>query len=69
MKSEPSHGDLRASIARLETALDLHMRSVNARLRAVEQTQRDLVSVATQGKTGLRVLIWVGGSQIGRAHV
>ena len=37
------------------------LRNLNARLSEVEATQRELVRVATQGKAGLRMLLWFGG--------
>ncbi len=53
--------DLRAEIAALRAITETELKNLNIRLSAVETTQRELVRVATQGKTGLRVLIWLGG--------
>jgi hypothetical protein len=52
---------LQAEIAALRAVTEVELKNMNARLSAVETTQRELVRVATQGKTGLRVLIWLGG--------
>ncbi len=57
----PSHADLQAEIAALRAVAEVELKNLNARLSAVELTQKELVRVATQGKTGLRVLIWLGG--------
>ena len=57
----PSHADLQAEIAALRAVVEVELKNLNARLAAVELTQKELVRVATQGKTGLRVLIWLGG--------
>jgi len=57
----PSHADLQAEIAALRAVVEIELKNLNARLAAVEFTQKELVRVATQGKTGLRVLIWLGG--------
>lgn len=57
----PSHADLRAEIAALRAVVEIELRNLNVRLAGVELTQKELVRVATQGKTGLRVLIWLGG--------
>ena len=63
----PSHADLQAEIAALRAVAEIELRNLNTRLSAVEQTQKDLVRVVTQGKTGLRVLIWLGGLMAGCA--
>lgn len=52
---------LQAEIAALRAVTEVELKNMNTRLSAVEATQRELVRVATQGKTGLRVLIWLGG--------
>jgi molybdenum cofactor biosynthesis enzyme len=52
---------LLAEIAALRAVTEIELKNLNIRLSAVETTQRELVRVATQGKTGLRVLIWLGG--------
>ena len=57
----PSHADLHAEIAALRAVAEVELKNLNMRLSAVELTQKELVRVATQGKTGLRVLIWLGG--------
>jgi len=57
----PSHADLHAEIAALRAVAEIELKNLNVRLSAVELTQKELVRVATQGKTGLRVLIWLGG--------
>ena len=57
----PSHADLRAEIAAMRAVVEIELRNLNVRLAGVEMTQKELVRVATQGKTGLRVLIWLGG--------
>lgn len=57
----PSHADLQVDIAALRALAEVELRNLNTRLSAVELTQKELVRVVTQGKTGLRVLIWLGG--------
>jgi prefoldin subunit 5 len=52
---------LQAEIAALRAVTEVELKNLNIRLSSVETTQRELVRVATQGKTGLRVLIWLGG--------
>ncbi len=61
MARETSHADLKAEIAALRGVTVTELRNLNARLSEVEVTQRELVRVATQGKAGLRVLLWSGG--------
>lgn len=34
------------------------------RLDVLEANQRELLKLATQGKTGLRVLLWIGGGAV-----
>ncbi|MFQ6017938.1 MAG: hypothetical protein ACE5KF_07055 [Kiloniellaceae bacterium] len=58
---EPSPAALQGAIAALRAVTETELKNLNARLSEVESTQRELVRVATQGKTGLRVLLWVGG--------
>jgi len=58
----PSLAVVQAEIAALRAVAEIELKSLNLRLTAVEATQRELVRVATQGKTGRRVLIWLGGS-------
>jgi hypothetical protein len=50
-----------AQIAALRGVTVTELRNLNARLTEVEATQRELVRVATQGKAGLRMLLWFGG--------
>ena len=57
----PTHADLRAEIAALRAVTEAELKNLSARLTQVEATQRELVKVATQGKTGLRVCLWLGG--------
>ncbi len=59
--AEPTHGDLYAEIAALRAVTEAELKNLNIRMSQVEVTQRELVSVATQGKTGLRVFLWLGG--------
>ena len=59
--SQPGLAGLGAEIAALRAVTQAELKNLNARLSAVEATQRELVRVATQGKTGLRVLLWAGG--------
>jgi hypothetical protein len=61
MAREPSHADLKAEIAALRGITVTELRNLNARLTEVEATQRELVRVATQGRAGLRMLLWFGG--------
>ena len=61
MSREPSHADLKADIAALRGVAITELRNLNARLSEVEATQAELVRVATQGKAGLRMLLWFGG--------
>ena len=61
MAREPSQADLMAQIAALRGVTVTELRNLNARLTEVETTQRELVRVATQGKAGLRMLLWFGG--------
>jgi hypothetical protein len=61
MAREPTHAELKAEIAALRGVTVTELRNLNARLSEVEATQRELVRVATQGKAGLRVLLWFGG--------
>jgi hypothetical protein len=58
---EPTHGDLYAEIAALRAVTETELKNLSGRMAQVEITQRELVSVATQGKTGLRVFLWLGG--------
>ena len=57
----PTHADLKADIAALKAVTETELKNLSVRMSAVEKTQRELVRVATQGKTGLRVLLWLGG--------
>ena len=57
----PTHADLQSEIAALRAVTETELKNLTARLAAVEQTQAELVRVATQGKAGLRVLLWTGG--------
>ncbi len=59
--NRPTHSDLWAEIAALRAVTETELKSLNSRLSQVEETQRELVRVATQGKAGLRVLLWFGG--------
>ncbi len=59
--AEPTHGDLYTEIAALRAITETELKNLNTRMAQVEVTQRELVSVATQGKTGLRVFLWLGG--------
>ncbi len=61
MAREPSHAELKAEIAALRGITVTELRNMGGRLDAVEAIQRELVRVATQGKAGLRVLLWLGG--------
>ena len=61
MVREPSHAELKAEIAALRGITVTELRNLNARLGEVEAIQRELVRVATPGKAGLRVLLWLGG--------
>ncbi len=61
MAREPSHAELKAEIAALRGITVTELRNMGARLGEVEAIQRELVRVATQGKAGLRVLLWLGG--------
>ncbi len=61
MAREPTNNDLRAEIAALRGITVTELRNLNARLTEVEATQRELVRVATQGKAGLRTMLWFGG--------
>ncbi len=61
MAREPSHAELKAEIAALRGITVTELRNMGARLGEVEAVQRELVRVATQGKAGLRVLLWLGG--------
>lgn len=57
----PTHNDLKAEIAALRAVTEAELKNLTLRLAAVEATQQELVRVATQGKAGLRVLLWSGG--------
>jgi len=57
----PTHSDLHAEIAALRALTETELKNLNKRLSAVESTQSQLVRVATQGKTGLRLFLWLGG--------
>jgi len=57
----PTHAELRSEIAALRAVTEAELRRLNARLSQVESTQQELVRVATQGKAGLRTLLWLGG--------
>jgi hypothetical protein len=59
--AEPTHGDLYAEIAALRAVTETELKNLGVRMAQVEITQRELVSVATQGRTGLRVFLWLGG--------
>ncbi len=58
---EPTTADLRAEIAALRATLETELKGIHARLKGLETTQATLTTVATQGRTGLRVLLWMGG--------
>jgi len=57
----PTHGDLQSDIAALRALTEVQLTNLNGRLSEVEDTQKELVRVATQGRTGLRVFLWLGG--------
>ena len=57
----PTNTDLQAEIAALRAVTEAELKNLNTRLSEVEATQKELVRVATQGKTGLRVVLWLGG--------
>lgn len=57
----PTHAELKAEIAALRAVTETELKNLNARLSEVEATQKELVRVATQGRAGLRVLLWLGG--------
>ncbi len=59
--TEPTLGDLRADVAALKATTETEFTHMHARLEQVEQTQLELVKVATTGKASLRTLLWVGG--------
>ncbi len=61
MSREAGFADLMAEISALRAAAQAELKNLNARLSRVEATQQELVRVATQGKAGLRVLLWIGG--------
>lgn len=57
----PTHRDLHAEIAAFRAVTETELKNLSTRLTQVEATQRELVGVATQGKAGLRVFLWLGG--------
>ena len=57
----PTNTDLQAEIAALRAVTEAELKNLNTRLSEVEATQKELVRVATQGKTGLRICLWLGG--------
>ena len=57
----PTNTDLKAEIAALRAVTEAELKNLSGRLSTVEQTQKELVRVATQGKAGLRVVLWMGG--------
>ena len=57
----PTNTDLKAEIAALRAVTEAELKNLNLRLSKVEETQKELVHVATQGKAGLRVVLWMGG--------
>jgi hypothetical protein len=57
----PTHAEIKAEIAAFRAVTEAELKNLNARLSEVETTQKELVRVATQGRTGLRVLLWLGG--------
>ena len=57
----PTNTDLKAEIAALRAVTEAELKNLSGRLSTVEQTQKELVHVATQGKAGLRVVLWMGG--------
>ncbi len=59
--AQPTHGDLYAEIASLRAVTETELKNLSIRMAQVEITQRELVRVATQGKAGLRVFLWLGG--------
>ncbi|MFQ5774210.1 MAG: hypothetical protein ACE5GS_06820 [Kiloniellaceae bacterium] len=59
--TRPTHSDLHAEIAALRAVTEAELKNLNVRLSQVEATQNELVRVATQGRTGLRVALWLGG--------
>ncbi len=61
MSAEPTLGDLQSQIAGLRGTTETELKNMNVRLGQVEETQRELVRVATTGKASLRTLLWVGG--------
>lgn len=59
--SRPTLSDLHSGIAALRAMTEAQLKNLNVRLSEVEATQKELVRVATQGRTGLRVVLWLGG--------
>ncbi len=59
--AQPTHSDLFAEISSLRAFAETELKNLSQRMVQVEITQRELVNVATQGKTGLRVFLWLGG--------
>ena len=57
----PTNTDLKAEIAALRAVTEAELKNLNVRLSKVEEIQKELVRVATQGKAGLRVVLWMGG--------
>jgi len=59
--AQQTPGDLYGEIVALRAVTETELKNLSGRMTQVEITQRELVSVATQGKTGLRVFLWLGG--------
>ena len=57
----PTNTDLQSEISALRAVTEAELKNLDARLLQVESTQKELVRVATQGKAGLRVILWLGG--------
>jgi hypothetical protein len=53
---------LAASIAAFRGVTETELHNLNKRLSNVERRQEDLAHVATQGRTALRILLWLGGA-------
>ncbi len=59
---QPNLGDLQSEFAALRAVTETELKNLGARMGKVEDTQAELVKVATTGKAGLRTLLWVGGA-------
>ena len=65
----PSNADLARDLAALRAMTETELHSIRARLDHIEARQETFLTAVTQGKTGVRVLLWVLGALAGMVSV